>query len=68
MSIGKNKITSYKDKLYFDFFPASSMYRCCERSTAEEELKSAEAISTQHLQNARGIVTPGGRTIPTKKY
>lgn len=67
MAIGKNKITSYKDKLYFDFFPASSMYRCCERSTAEDDLKSAEAISTQHVQNAKGA-TPGSKMIGVKTW
>ena len=62
MSIGKNKITSYKDKLYFDFFPASSMYKCCDRATAEDELRSAEQLSRESYDSTRRA-TPGGRRV-----
>ena len=62
MSIGKNKITSYKDKLYFDFFPASSMYKCCDRATAEDELRSAEQLSRENYDTTRRA-TPGGRRV-----
>lgn len=62
MSIGKNKITSFKDKMYFDFYPASSMYRCCDRSVAEDELSSAEQVSRQSYDNSKRA-TPGGKMV-----
>ena len=62
MSIGKNKITSFKDKMYFDFYPASSMYRCCDRSVAEDELSSAEQVSRQSYDNSKRA-TSGGRMV-----
>lgn len=52
MIVGKNKITSYKDVLYFDFYPASSLYKCCNKDTAVNDLKSVQEIATIHRENA----------------
>jgi hypothetical protein len=37
--IGKNKITEFKDRLFFDFYPASGLFRYVPVSVAEEDMK-----------------------------
>ena len=39
--VGKNKITSFKDSLFFNFFPASSLMVPCDAKHARQEAKDA---------------------------
>ena len=40
LGIGKNKITDYKGRLFFDFHPASGLFRHVETTIAENDMRS----------------------------
>lgn len=58
MIFGKNKITSFKDSLYFDFYPASSDFVGIERDVIAAQLDAAEQAKKEKNQN-EGKATPG---------
>lgn len=65
MSIGKNKITSFKDRLYFDFYPASSIYKCCDRSVAKRDLESMSKMAASEDVLVKG--KNGGKFFGQRK-
>ena len=38
MGAGKNKISAYKNRMFFDFYPASGMFRYIDTKVAEEDM------------------------------
>lgn len=54
LAVGKNKITSFKDKMYFDFYPASSLYKSCEKTTAIQEGAAIAKGNVDKLSHMKG--------------
>lgn len=57
MIFGKNKITSFKDSLYFDFYPAASDFVGIERDVIAAQLEAAEK-EKKNKENAKGYADP----------
>ena len=73
INIGKNKVTAFKNKLYFDFWPESSDFKCVDIATvtkeAEEEkieVKEEKAESIQIKKNKDGEVIANAFVTPEK--
>ena len=69
MNIGKNKISGFKNKLYFNFWPESSDFSGVkpeEAIAASEEIKGTKSVSesadkARYFELAEGIVSKGGK-------
>jgi replicative DNA helicase len=59
MIIGKNKISSFKNSLYYDFYPASSDFIAIDEGVIAEEIKAAKEEKEQGLRKS-GKASPGG--------
>lgn len=59
MGIGKNKITDFKGRLFFDFYPASGLFRYVDTSIAEADMiRQMELCKTSRISsNPRHVFT-----------
>jgi hypothetical protein len=54
MGAGKNKISAYKNRMFFDFYPASGMFRHIDIKTAEADMRTRmELLRNRGRQSQR---------------
>ncbi len=59
MIVGKNKISSFKNSLYFDFYPSSSDFIAIDEGVIAQELKIAKEEKEAKMSK-QGKASPGG--------
>jgi len=54
IGVGKNKITEFKDRLFFDFFPAQGVFRAVPTIVAEDEMRKRKSELKSNGNSSRG--------------